>query len=200
MKTLIINCYRNRQDEKIKDYFGLISNLSSYEYDVKYHRDIEKNHNVENYNFIIISGSENCISKKQYSPDFLEFLKRVNIPVLGICYGHQIIAKAFSVEIIHGSEAINKPYPERPEEVQILDKNEIFIGLKNKINVYESHQEYVNPEYLDKFGIKLLASSKSCPVEAFKHLKRPLYGVQFHIERSGEVGKKIISNFYKLVV
>jgi len=198
MKTLIVNCYRKTPDKSIENYCKLIGNFSLY--DVVYDKDIKEDFKIDNYNAIVISGSENCISKKQYSPDFLEFLKQISIPVLGICYGHQIIAKALGVKIIHGSETINKPYPEKPEKVQILDKNEIFIGLDNKIDVFESHQEYVNPEYLDKFGIKLLASSKSCPVEAFKHLKRSLYGVQFHIERSGEVGKKIVKNFYKLVV
>lgn len=198
MKTLIINCYRELPDKKIKNYCELISNFSPY--DVVYDKDVKKNFKVNDYNAVIISGSENCISKKQFSPDFLEFLKQINIPVLGICCGHQIIAKAFGVEIIHGLEKIIKPYPKNPEEVFILNKDEIFHGLDNKINVYESHKEYVKPKYLSKFGFKLLANSKSCSIEAIKHLDKPLYGVQFHIERSGETGKKIVRNFFEFVV
>ncbi|MBU2597976.1 MAG: gamma-glutamyl-gamma-aminobutyrate hydrolase family protein [Actinobacteria bacterium] len=202
MKTLIVNCYRKTPDKSIENYCKLIGNFSLY--DVVYDKDIKEDFKIDNYNAIVISGSENCISKKQYSPDFLEFLKQISIPVLGICYGHQIIAKALGVEVKRGTKMIKMPCPENPtdhgEKVHIIDKDEIFIGLDNKIDVFESHQEYVNPEYLDKFRIKLLASSKSCPVEAFKHLKRPLYGVQFHIERSGETGKKIMRNFYELVV
>ncbi len=198
MKTLIINCYRELPDKKIKNYCELIDNFSPYE--VVYDKDVKKNFEVNDYNAVIISGSENCISKKQFSPDFLEFLKQISIPVLGICYGHQIIAKAFGVEIIHGLEKIIKPYPKNPEEVFILNKDEIFHGLDNKINVYESHKEYVKPKYLSKFGFKLLANSKSCSIEAIKHLDKPLYGVQFHIERSGETGKKIVRNFFEFVV
>lgn len=202
MKTLIINCYRKSLDKSIDNYCKLIGNFSLY--GVVYEKDIKEDFKIDNYNAIVISGSEKFISGEDYSPDFLEFLKNVNIPVLGICYGHQIIAKSLGAEVKHGTKMIKMPCPENPtdhrEKVHIIDKDEIFIGLDNKIDVYESHREYVDPEYLDKFGIKLLASSKSCPVEAFKHIKRPLYGVQFHIERSGEVGKKIISNFYKLVV
>lgn len=198
MKTLIINCYRELPDKKIKNYCELIDNFSPYE--VVYDKDVKKNFKVNDYNAVIISGSENCISKKQFSPDFLEFLKQISIPVLGICYGHQIIAKAFGVEIIHGLEKIIKPYPKNPEEVFILNKDEIFHGLDNNISVYESHIEYVNPEYLSKFGFKLLANSKSCSIEAIKHLDKPLYGVQFHIERSGETGKKIVRNFFEFVV
>jgi len=202
MKTLIINCYRKSLDKSIDNYCKLIGNFSLY--DVVYDKDIKEDFKIDKYNAIIISGSKSFISKGEYFKDFLEFLKHVNIPVLGICYGHQIIAKSLGVEVKHGTKMIKTPCPENPtdhgEKVHIIDKDEIFIGLDNKIDVYESHREYVDPEYLDKFGIKLLASSKSCPVEAFKHIKRPLYGVQFHIERSGEVGKKIIKNFYKLVV
>ncbi len=198
MKTLIINCYRELPYKKIKNYCELIDNFSSYK--VECDGNIKANFKIKNYNAVIISGSENCISKKQFSPDFLEFLKHVNIPVLGICYGHQMIAKAFGVEIIHGLKKIIKPYPKNPEEVFILNKDEIFHGLDNNINVYESHIEYVNPEYLSKFGFKLLANSKSCPVETIKHLDKHLYGVQFHIERSGETGKKIVRNFFEFVV
>ncbi len=198
MKTLIINCYRELPDKKIKNYCELIDNFSPYE--GVYDKDVKKNFKVNDYNAVIISGSEDYISKGKYFKDFLEFLKQISIPVLGICYGHQIIAKAFGVEIIHGLEKIIKPYPKNPEEVFILNKDEIFHGLDNKINVYESHKEYVNPEYLSKFGFKLLANSKSCSIEAIKHLDKPLYGVQFHIERSGETGKKIIRNFFEFVV
>lgn len=198
MKTLIINCYRELPDKKIKNYCELIDNFSSYE--VVYDKDVKKNFKVNDYNAVIISGSEDYISKGKYFKDFLKFLKSIKIPVLGICYGHQIIAKAFGVEIIHGLKKIIKPYPKNPEEVFILNKDEIFHGLDNNISVYESHIEYVNPEYLSKFGFKLLANSKSCPVETIKHLDKLLYGVQFHIERSGETGKKIVRNFFEFVV
>ena len=198
MKTLIINCYRELPDKKIKNYCELIDNFSSYE--VVYDKDVKKNFKVNDYNAVIISGSEDYISEGKYFKDFLKFLKNIKIPVLGVCYGHQIMAKAFGVEIIHGLEKIIKPYPKNPEEVFILNKDEIFHALDNNINVYESHKEYVNPKYLSKFGFELLANSKFCPVEAIKHFKKPLYGVQFHIERSGETGKKIIRNFFEFVV
>ncbi|MBA7596317.1 Imidazole glycerol phosphate synthase subunit HisH [subsurface metagenome] len=198
MKTLIINCYRELPDKKIKNYCELIDNFSSHE--VVYDKDVKKNFKVNDYNAVIISGSEDYISKGKYFKDFLKFLKSIKIPVLGICYGHQIIAKAFGVGIIHGLKKIIKPYPKNPEEVFILNKDEIFHGLDNNISVYESHIEYVNPEYLSKFGFKLLANSKSCPVETIKHLDKSLYGVQFHIERSGETGKKIVRNFFEFVV
>jgi GMP synthase (glutamine-hydrolysing) len=198
MKTLIINCYRELPDKKIKNYYELIANFSPY--DVVYDKDVKKNFKINDYNAVIISGSEDCISKEKYFKNFLKFLKNIKTPLLGICYGHQIMAKAFGVEIIHGLEKIIKPYPKNPEEVFIINKDEIFHGLDNKINVYESHKEYVDPINLRKFGFKLLANSKSCPVEAIKHFKKPLYGVQFHIERSGETGKKIIQNFFEFVV
>jgi len=202
MKTLIINCYRKSPDKSIENYCKLVGKFNLY--DIVYDKDIKEDFKTDNYNAIIISGSEDHISKGKYFKDFLKFLKQVTIPVLGICYGHQIIAKSFGVEIIHGKKMIKMPCPENSndqgEKVHIIDKDKIFIGLDNKIDVFESHQEYVDPKYLEKFDFKILAKSNSCPVEAFKHLKRPLYGVQFHVERSGEIGKKIISNFYKLVV
>ncbi len=53
---------------------------------------------------------------------------------------------------------------------------------------------------LSRTGFILTAESDSCAIEAIKHSKLPLYGTQFHFERSGEVGEKIMKNFYNNIV
>jgi GMP synthase (glutamine-hydrolysing) len=74
------------------------------------------------------------------------------------------------------------------------------------IPLSESHYDYVLKESLDKAGMKLLADSASCEVEAVKHKSKPFYGVQFHPERtsvksvSHQEGHRVIGNFYRNVV
>ncbi len=120
-----------------------------------------------------------------------EYIEKLEIPILGICLGHQIIAKTFGGEIgIAGIESYAKV------RLNIVDKDDIFKGLGDSVEVWASHKDEVKTLPKD---FKLLASSSICGVEAMKHQTKPIYGIQFHPEvHHTEHGEKIFENFYEV--
>jgi len=130
----------------------------------------------------------------------LEYLCVTELPVLGICHGHQLIAKA------HGANILSGDYILGFEKIQVLEPDILFSGWKrgDYLTVREVHEDYI--EELPK-DFQLLATSETCRVEAFKHRSRPLFGVQFHPEitqdeETNEVypdGRKIIENLLRYV-
>ncbi len=193
MRTLIVNSYHYDSEAKIQPYIELVRKFSEYVVvsDVNLHQRGEE---IYDYDCLILSGSPAMISKGCYSHSYLNFLKTLTLPTLGICYGHQILAFAYGAKVKSGEEIKGE------ELVSIIDFRDIFKGLPEEIRVFESHQEYVEPENLESCGFIILAASPKCAVEAIRHISKPLYGVQFHIERSGPIGERILENFYKEVV
>jgi GMP synthase (glutamine-hydrolysing) len=146
---------------------------------------------IENSRGIIISGAPILLSKldaASYLHKF-SFIKQFKYPVLGICFGHQIIG------LLHGSEVFLGTPVRKPEEITIIEADPLFSGLIEKPLFVQDHTE----------GISLpnnflhLAQSENYAVEAMKHPTKLIYGVQFHPEVSGENGKSLIGNFLKLV-
>lgn len=192
MKTLIVNCYPNDADKKIEPYVQLVNRYSEYkiEKDGKLHKDYD----ISEYDAVLLSGSPYLISLGEYSRQFLAFIQNLKIPTLGICYGHQMLAFAYGAEIKSGEKI------EGYKRVKLLESSRLFLNLEKEILVAESHQEFVVLETLPRTEFVLTAESDSCAVEAIRHSKLPIYGTQFHFERSGEIGERIMANFYNNVV
>lgn len=121
----------------------------------------------------------------------IDFIQKMDIPILGICLGHQLIAQAFGGEV---ATADAQSYAQI--ELEILDEDDIFQGLGPKMNVWASHKDEVKglPSEFD-----VLAQSDICSVEAMKHHEKPIYGIQFHPEvYHTENGPKVFENFYEV--
>lgn len=110
------------------------------------------------------------------------------IPFLGICLGHQLMAKAF------GGEVRTAEIGEYAGSRIIVDEeDDILRGLGPEFEAWVSHKDEVLT--LPKEFIKL-AHSKMCRVEAMKHVSLPLYGVQFHPEvEHTPKGPELFKNF-----
>lgn len=125
------------------------------------------------------------------SGNSIEYVKKLDYPILGICLGHQIIAQAYGGQI---SSAVSESYAQI--QINILDENDIFKGLGPQLEVWASHKDEVTqlpPEF------KVLASSAICDVEAMKHPEKPVYGIQFHPEvYHTPEGPKVFENFYEV--
>ncbi len=115
----------------------------------------------------------------------------ITVPLLGICYGHQMIAHVWKAKVGRGLSA-----EYGMGGVTIDDKDVIFGGLPEKLRVWVSHFDEVKE--VPK-GFAGLAHSKICGVEAMRHKERPIFGVQFHPEVwHTEHGEDIIRNFLEI--
>ncbi len=120
-----------------------------------------------------------------------EYIKHFNIPILGICLGHQLIAKAYGGEV---TTSDTESYAQ--VKINIINDENLFEGLAPEIDVWSSHKDEVKtiPQEFE-----ILASSNLCDVESFKHKNKDVYGIQFHPEvHHTPKGEIIFNNFYKI--
>ena len=144
---------------------------------------------------VIFSGGHDIpvLGHEKEFEDEIEFVKNTHIPVLGICLGFEIIARAFGVlpKILTKKEkGIVEIYPKVSEP--------IFEGVGKGFLVYESHRWAIGraPEEF----VSLADSSDG--VEIMRHKKRMIYGFQFHPEMLVEKteGRRIFENFFRVVL
>ena len=123
----------------------------------------------------------------------LEILKNIdNIPILGICLGHQAFGLVFGGKI----ERLELPLHGKTSEITVTDKNSIlFKDMPEKFNVMRYHSLYVSEENLPE-DLTVTAKSNDGIIMALEHRTKSIYGVQFHPESFfTEYGKNIIRNF-----
>jgi len=140
----------------------------------------------------IISGSAKLAAKGDTNKELEDFIKNWKEPILGICYGHQIVAKVCGCELGNGEKIESEVDKGNGQVIHILGDRDIFKGLREPI-MSESHYDYVIPSP----KIEILATSSTCDIEAFRCGNR--YGTQFHPERSGKDGIKLLENFVNIV-
>lgn len=121
-----------------------------------------------------------------------EYLDKLQIPILGICVGHQFMALHFG-----GSAGPSKVPEFGKAGLIVTEHDDLFKGLPERFTIWVSHNDEITklPE-----GFINLAHSKDCAVQAMKHQTRPLYGVQFHPEvEHTEYHYEIFTNFIEVV-
>jgi len=143
----------------------------------------------DNIDGLVLSGGAPRIGLDGELGNCAEYLEKADFPVLGICAGHQFMARYFGGKV--------KP-AETPEfgKIQLMLLKEgdlLFKGVPQKSIAWESHNDEVT--VLPK-EFELLAESESCKIQAMRHKKKPLYGLQFHPEvEHTEFGERIFKNF-----
>lgn len=144
---------------------------------------------------VILTGSSALLSKPRtrdlFQPE-IDLVREAKFPVLGICYGHQIIGSAFEVPMRDLGQML-RGY----EKISVVKKHPLFDGLPSDLIVAESHRQELS-KVPDEF--RHLAHSTTSKVEAMVHRSKPIYGVQFHPERSNDEhphGGTILRNLLK---
>lgn len=136
---------------------------------------------------IILSGSPYSLSKKD-SPKPNEGIWQLGIPILGICYGMQLLVTHYGGTILpsnkreYGSAILN-----------IINHNELLAGLGDREEVWMSHSDAVSslPECFS-----VLAKTDQSPYAVIAHKELPFYGLQFHPEVANtKNGIKVLENF-----
>jgi GMP synthase (glutamine-hydrolysing) len=136
---------------------------------------------------IVLSGGPMSVFSED-APKFDSKLIELGVPILGICFGHQLLAHAFGgkVETL-GKGEYGTTY------VYIEDFDDIFEGLERVEKVWMSHSDTVTSLPSEFY---VLARTDLCPVAAFKHKEKPIYGVQWHPEVvHTDKGIMILKNF-----
>lgn len=145
-------------------------------------REIKKNNPVG----IIFSGGPSSVYKKN-SPTIDRKIFSLNIPILGICYGWQLIAHLFGGVV----SPVKKEYG--PADLTVNNFKDLFYGFPFRSKVWESHGDSVTKLPRD---FTVLASTESVLFAAARHNYLPIYVVQFHPEPTHtEKGKMLFENF-----
>ena len=140
----------------------------------------------ENPSGLIFSGGPASVYGKG-SPKIDPKIFKLGIPILGICYGWQIMSQTLGGKVLPG----NKEYG--PTVLRISDFHSLFYGLPGETRVIESHGDSVEKM---PSGFTRLASTETVKFAAVQDLKRKFYGVQFHPEAQHSTdGTKILKNF-----
>ncbi|MFH1116065.1 MAG: gamma-glutamyl-gamma-aminobutyrate hydrolase family protein [Pseudomonadota bacterium] len=129
-------------------------------------------------------------------------IEEMNIPVVGICGGHQALALAFGGKVapIRGGEDDCLPYGNNPTErgrqdIQVVLKDPLFIGMGPSLNLVQNHYDEVKRL---PAGFLCLAKNKLCPYQIIRHPSKPAYGIQAHTEyylQSRPDGGTLLRNF-----
>ena len=140
-------------------------------------------------NGLIFSGGPWSVYKDDLGK-MNEFVK-IDLPILGICLGHQFLAQYFGGKVESGDKG------EYGFGEIIVDKEDLILkSMPKKFQAWISHRDEVT--VLPK-GFEALAHSEICKYEAMKHEEKPIFGVQFHPEVfHTQNGKIILKNFIEI--
>ena len=148
--------------------------------------------NLKNVIGVIISGAPLLITEINMETylERMAWIKSTELPVLGICFGHQIIG------LLHGAFGSKMKEDRDWQIVEAFETSPLFNRLPNEVEMMEDHCETISIPA----DFKLIASSDACVNEVMQHKQKPLYGVQFHPEVSGNHGKILIENFVTICI
>ena len=140
---------------------------------------------------IIFTGGPNSVYEET-SPHYRKEIFELGIPILGICYGSQLMAYTL------GGEVKTAPTSEYGHtDVEIDNTSKLFAGIHEKTVCWMSHTDYISalPE-----GFRMTAHTDVCPIAAMECEERDLYAVQFHPEVvHTREGVKMLSNFVYII-
>lgn len=183
--------------------FLMIDNYDSFVYNlIRYFEELNEEVIIYRNDKITLSEIEEMdlegiiISPGPKSPKesglSLEVINRFKgqIPILGICLGHQCIGYYFGGEIIKGNEPIHG-------KVSYIthNNNEIFKNIKNPLKVTRYHSLVINDENIPRV-LEVSSRSEDGVIMGVKHKEYHIYGLQFHPEAEmTEEGHKLLKNF-----
>ena len=156
-------------------------------------KELKKFKNLNKIKGIILSGGPSSVTTKKFQTIPKKIFEK-KIPILGICYGLQLIAKLFGGKI--------KPSRTRREfgRAYLIKKKESLLTknfYKKKKLVWMSHEDAVVKIPLD---FKIIASTKNSKLTIIENEKKQIYGVQFHPEVTHtDNGQQIFKNFLFLI-
>lgn len=140
----------------------------------------------ERPNCLVLSGGPDSISEDKYN--YSDFFTERELPILGICYGMQLMGREFGGKVEKGIAG------EYGQATLIFKDNFKLENCPQKINVWMSHFDHVSQVPLD---FDIILESTNGFIAGMKHRSRPLLGLQFHPEvEHSDHGRDILRYFY----
>ena len=151
-----------------------------------YKTDLEKIKAMEPKG-IIFTGGPNSVYLED-SPSYAKKIYDLGIPVLGICYGSQLMMHQL------GGKVCKAPVREYGKiEVTVDQSSALFENVSEKTICWMSHNDYIEQAAP---GFKIIAHTPDCPVAAVENVEKKLYATQFHPEvLHTKEGKQMLANF-----
>ncbi len=163
---------------------GVYSEIVPYDISPEEVASLKEKFNVRG---LILSGGPASVYEPN-APKLHPRILEVNLPILGLCYGHQLLAQLTNGKV---EPATCKEYG--VAQISVDKPVGVLEGLSEKEKVWMSHGDTVfalSPDY------EALAHTENCPVAAFRHKQKPIYGLQWHPEViHTENGMRMLRNF-----
>ncbi|MCI7526265.1 glutamine-hydrolyzing GMP synthase [Oliverpabstia sp.] len=151
-----------------------------------YKTDLEKIKAMEPKG-IIFTGGPNSVYLED-SPSYAKEIYDLGIPVLGICYGSQLMMHQLGGKVCKASV---REYGKI--EVTVDQSSALFENVSEKTICWMSHNDYIEQAAP---GFKIIAHTPDCPVAAVENVEKKLYATQFHPEvLHTKEGKQMLANF-----
>ena len=149
-----------------------------------------KTSKLDKYTHVILSGRQkNDISTNFTNFRVINFCQNHNIPLLGICYG------AEAINLFNGGTLLRLNQHVRDYVEITVSKSNNLLEKNTLFNAYESHKYAISklPSFFESIG-----RSKFNNYEIICHKLKNIFGVQFHPEKSGDIGSRLFSNFINI--
>lgn len=145
------------------------------------------------FDLLVLSGSS--LFPIEFNRDKLgaeiQLIQKSNLPIIGICYGCELIMVAFGGTLKDRGDHTQE---RAPVKIEVIKEDQIFLGRKDFF-AYDAHRWIVDHV---PTVIEILAQSAHGP-EVIRHIERPIYGFQFHPEKMQDetLGNEIFEAFIK---
>lgn len=183
----------------IDNYDSFVHNLARYVRELQFTTNVVRNDAITIEAINALHPSHIILSPGPCTPNEAGITLRVihhfanQIPILGVCLGHQAIGQAF------GCDIIRSPQPTHGKASRIQhDNSALFNGIPSPFNVARYHSLTVSPSSIPPC-LRIIARTEMGEIMALQHTLYPIIGVQFHPESIlTEYGHQLLSNFFRL--
>lgn len=148
---------------------------------------------AKNPKAIIFTGGPNSVYEEN-APKIDKEIFELNIPILGICYGAQLMCHVLGGKV---TKAKDSSLSEYGKSILRVNDSQLFANTEKEFSAWMSHNDYITnlPN-----GFSVIATTEKCPYAAIENTEKNLYGVQFHPEvNHTKFGFEIIGNFLKKI-
>lgn len=202
MKMLLIN---NEKHGIQTEWLALLRNkileVSASVDVIPYHEVRDVSFYNKSYDGIVLGGREAKWALEKLPSEYkdeITLIQKSEIPILGICAGHELIGLSFGASLDRMRDGENSTSEEGFVNI-FIKEHPLFRELKNPSTMYMFHGDELNS--LPACFVKI-ASSEKCSISGISHKEKSIYGVQFHPEKytlNYPDGKTVIKNFINLI-